>query len=278
MNATERLSEAFLARRPQEAARYLERMPVEALSAFLAAHDPPASAPVLQSITPGMAAACLALMDGERAQAILSALAFDVQVMVLRVMEAGLRERLLGGLDLAVRESAHRRLRYPQGTAGALMDPLQVIVPSDMTAETALEWVRTARGPSGHYTYVIDRSYRLVGVVTLSELLRAGSETPLQSVMHGGVFRIPATMSQDDVIRSPYWREFRALPVVDGEDRFLGAIRYQTAQALRDEIYRTRNGQGLLGAVLSLGELYWVGLSGMLATDDSAREAKLHDR
>lgn len=96
--------------------------------------------------------------------------------------------------------------------------------------------------------------------------------------MRAGVSRIPAAMSQEDVIRSPYWREFRALPVVDGEDRFLGAIRYQTAQALRDDLYRTRNGQGVLGTVLSLGELYWVGLSGVLATADKAGGRNLDDR
>ncbi len=274
MNATQRLSEAFLARRPQEAARFLEQIPLEALSAFLAAHDPSASAPVLQFMAPGMAAACLAAMDSGCAQTMLAALSFDVQVMVLRVMETAARDRLLEGLEREVHESAHRRLRYPEGTAGALMDPLQVTVPHDMTAKAALEWVRTARGPSGHYTYVIDRGYRLVGVVTLSELLRADAQTPVQSVMRGGVFRIPATMSQEDVIRSPYWREFRALPVVDGQDRFLGAIRYQTAQALRDELFRIRNGHGLLGTVLSLGELYWVGLSGLFATAENTSGRK----
>lgn len=276
MNATRRLSEAFLAHRPHEAARFLEQIPLEALSAFLAGHDPPASAPVLQFLAPGMAAACLAAMDGGHAQALLAALSFDVQVMVLRVMEADARNRLLEGLEREVRESAQRRLRYPQGTAGALMDPLQVTLPQDMTAKAGLEWVKTARGPSGHYTYVIDRGYRLVGVVTLSELLRADTQTPMQSIMRGGVFRIPATMSQEDVIRSPYWREFRALPVVDGQDRFLGAIRYQTAQALRDALFRMRNGHGLLGTVLSLGELYWVGLSGMLATAEHMSRRKRH--
>ena len=276
MKATERLSEAFLKRRPQEAARFLERIPLDALSAFVAAQDPPTSAAVLQSMAPGMAAACLAAMDGGQAQALLAAVPFDGQVMVLRVMDTAVRDRLLEGCEPEMRESVYRRLRYPEGTAGALMDPLQVTIPNDMTAKAALAWVRAARGASGHYTYVVDRSHRLVGVVTLSELLRADEETPVQSLMRGGVFRIPATMSQEDVIRSAYWREVRALPVVDGQDRFLGAIRYQTAQALRDELLRARNGQGLLGTVLSLGELYWVGLSGVLASAEDVRARRRH--
>lgn len=173
MTAAERLSEAFLARRPQEAARFVERLPLEALSDFLAAHDPALAAPVLQSLAPGMAAAALAAMASALAQALLGVLPFDAQVVVLRVMEESVRDRLLEGLEQEVRESAHRRLKYPEGTAGALMDPRQVTVPNDMTAAVALEWIRSARGPSGHYTYVIDRSRRLVGVVTLSELLRA---------------------------------------------------------------------------------------------------------
>lgn len=277
MTATERLSEAFLVRRPQEAARYLERIPLETLSDFLAAHDPSTSAPILQSLALGMGVACLAAMDCRAAQALLAALPLDVQVMMLRVIETVVRNRLLEGMDPEARESVARRLRYPEGTAGTLMDPLQVTVPSDMTTGGAVEWVRVFRRASGHYTYVLDRDHRLVGVVTLSELLRADTETLVQSVMRARVFRIPATLSQEDVIRSPYWRQFRALPVVDGQDRFLGAIRYQTAQALRDELLRTRNDHGLLGTVLAIGELYWVGLTGMLATVDTERVRRRHD-
>jgi hypothetical protein len=83
--------------------------------------------------------------------------------------------------------------------------------------------------------------------------------------MHKRVERLPASASLSAILLHPAWREFHALPVTDPQESFLGAIRYKTLKRLEQESARQRPPDESLTALLSLGELCWIGFAGMLA-------------
>ncbi len=187
-----------------------------------------------------------------------------------------LRERLLKALEPTAAEALRTLLSYPENTAGALMDPYLVTLPEDITVGEALKRSKASAQGILYYLYVTDRQRKLVGVTTLRELMRAASTDTVALVMHRDVAHLSASMHSEDIVRSPHWRDYHALPVVDEKGLFLGVIRYETLHRLQDELAQTTRAGGALDTVLALGELYWLGLAGMLrgAAPETAREVK----
>lgn len=263
MRATQLLSHAFLLAHPEDAARVMERLPAKE-QAKLFANNSAGTAKVMEHMVPPMGATCLALMKAEIAARIVRELSLDFKLAVLRCMQQDDRNRLFGALPPEESEPLRRLLRYPDGSAGALMDPYLFTVPDDITAGEALRRMRASAQPVLYYLYVLDRGQQLVGVTTLRELMRTRPSYALSSVMRREVARLPATLRSDDIVKNPYWRDFHALPVVDEQGHFLGAIRHETLRRVEREVAQNSQEGGAIDTLLALGELYWLSLAGMM--------------
>ncbi len=264
MQAGELLSAAFLAAHPEDAARVLERLSPGEQARLLARSPAAAAAEVLQRFPPTVAAACLLAMPTPATGAILEVFPLDLKVNIIRPLGEPERTRLLATLEPTAAEPLLRRLRYPEGSAGALMDPYVLTLPEDISVAESLRRAKASRHGLLYYLYVIDRQQRLVGVTTLRQLMRARVSEPLTTVMERNVACINANARSEEVAKSPHWRAFHALPVVDDKGFFLGVIRYETLQRLQDEVQQADHEGSAMDTILALGELYWIGLSGML--------------
>jgi len=156
-------------------------------------------------------------------------------------------------------------LRYPEGTAGALMDPRALALPQDIPVGEALARVRHAARDVLYYLYVVDRAQVLVGVLNLRELMLAPRKAEVASVMRPHVARLSARADRASILAHPGWREFHALPVVDDAGLFLGVIRYETVRRLEEDRGSAGQSANALTTVLTLGELCWRGMSLVLA-------------
>jgi hypothetical protein len=85
----------------------------------------------------------------------------------------------------------------------------------------------------------------------------------LSSTMCSHVLRLPVRADFASVLAHPGWRDFHVLPVVDDSDVFVGVIRHEKLRSLEDTAKKP--GNQAVSTMLSLGELYWIGLTGMLA-------------
>ncbi|MEX2177366.1 MAG: CBS domain-containing protein, partial [Gemmatimonadaceae bacterium] len=114
-----------------------------------------------------------------------------------------------------------------------------------------------------YYLYVVDREHRLVGVLDIPELLLARARDPVSAVMHRHVDRVSAFLPVALVRAHAGWQQYHALPVVDEEDRLLGAIRYQTLRRLeRDASDRGPDPAHLTAGALA--ELFQLGTTGLV--------------
>lgn len=77
------------------------------------------------------------------------------------------------------------------------------------------------------YIYIVEPDNRLVGVIDIRELLRAEPEEKLEDVMVGNVIAVEPGDTREDVEEMFNRYYFRALPVVDINDRLMGVIRYK---------------------------------------------------
>lgn len=255
------LAITFLRHHPISSARTLEAFDPREAAAALEVVGPDDAADIIERLSPPHGAACLAAL--EHAGAVLARLEVDVAALLLRRLPEESRRTLLDAASSDLAAQLHRLLDYPEGTAGALADPTPLVLPFDITAGEALDRVRAAAATAMYYLYVLDRDRRLVGVLTLRELMLAAPGAGLEGLMQRRPERLRASMDRTAILAHPGWRVFHALPVTDEERRFVGALRYETLRAIdrEGEVGMT---EGLTTTAVALGELYWVGLTGVL--------------
>jgi magnesium transporter len=262
MPAEHDCAQRFAADHPDDAARLTEQFPPGEAAAFLDALPTPIAAGLIGAISPAAAAEFLEAMDRERGAAVVAALRPDIAVSLLRRIPSAERPRLMGALPPPVSRSMEGLLTCPSGTVGASADPTALAVAGDATVAVAQQHLRRYPGGAHHHVYVVDRSHALLGVLHLRDLMQARPKTRLDAVMHPASARLPAGARITSVTAHPAWRDLDALPVVDDAGIFLGILRHRQ---LRD-LEPSSGGGALVGTLVSLGELYWFGLSALLPT------------
>ena len=258
------VSEAFLENHPTEAARTVEACPLAAIAAFLTEGAPDELAPVVAAMDPTVAAHAVAEMDGGVAATLVEALPAHAASVLLRRLGPGASGPILDRLSPRAGAGVRTLLRYPAGSAGAMLDPAVLTMPPDLTVGEALRRVRDADAHIHYYLFVVDRRGSLLGVVSLRELLGAASDALIGAVAHRTVATLPATADRDAIVAHPSWSDLHALPVVDVDGRFLGIVRHEMLRLLESEARATPVGSATVGAALDLGEVAWTAGAALL--------------
>lgn len=265
MKSDWQLARSFLEKHPYEAGLVLEKLAPAEIAELLRKTAVPTAAAVLEQMTSSTGAACLHTSPPDYSGAVIESLSLDAGARMLRCLSAAERDHLLSAVSDRRAVPLKRLLSYPLGTAGSLMDPQVPALPESLLVGDALQRVQRAAQHTFYYLYVVNADQTLVGVMNLRELMLAAPEDHLSAVMHTHVERLPAGAALATILLHPAWREFHALPVTDDQEKFLGAIRYKTLKRLEQETARQRPPDESLTALLSLGELCWIGFAGMLA-------------
>lgn len=259
------LSKSFLRNHPTESARVLEGLDSTEAAAMLADIDVESAAAVLRRMASVPAAACCGQLSEDLAATLVARLGPDSAAVLLRTLGAPASTAILDKLrpDLAV--PIRRLLAYPEGTVGAMMDPNVFTVSNDISVKTANERLARNADAAIYYVYVVDREQRLVGVLTMRELMRAEGERSIASVMKRSLVSIEATSSRYEMVTHAGWRRFHAIPVVDAGGLLLGVLRYETLRELETTLNSNDSQQkGRTDLALSLSELYVKGLTGLI--------------
>jgi magnesium transporter len=260
VQAAERLALAFLRDHPEDAARLLERATPADTAGVLASVPADEAAEVFRSLGPTAAHECAAVLESENLVSLIEALPMDVAAGVLRRIDAGRRDALLAALDEDLRERLVGALTLPDNSAGALADPLVLALPHDITVGEAQKALRIAR-PTTPDAYVVSRDRVLVGVLAIQDLMAARPKESLRSVMLPDPIRLEASADLATVAVHPAWREFDALPVVDAAGRLIGGLQHRAVRRLNPD----RSGP-MFATLVGLSELYWAGLTGIIAS------------
>jgi magnesium transporter len=270
MNLHTRLGLAFADAHPAEAAGVLAKLPVEKAAALLLSLQPRAMERLLEQLPADFAAECLLTLEQSAACRLLVSLDLELQMRVLRRLDARQRDNLLRDLKPELVATLRRVLRYPDDTAGALMEAPLASVPDGISVREALKRVRRVRRGLKFYVYVVNSQEQLTGVVTLHELLNAPAARPISDIMVRKVVSLRAGETMQLVAQSPYWRNYNALPVTDQDGVLVGVIRQRNLRRFLDS-RQILNGPGSgVGVILSVGELFSVTAGQLLSTLMSA--------
>ncbi len=263
------LSEAYCTQHPDEVARLLEQMAQEEAAEALDMLDATAAAAVLRRCGAHSAAAILAALPVAHAGATVAQLDLAIAAQLLRQMAEQTRDAIIEATSPQAARSLLQTLRFPEGTAGAMADPLTPAIFNDLSVDEGLAHLRSVpRARLHYYIYVINREHRLVGVLDFRDLLCAAPEEPVAMLMQTDVFRVSVWADRAAILAHPGWLHVRALPVVAAGERYVGALRHDTLRRLA-AVAEGGGEQSALALGLTLAELYWVGMSRLFASRDS---------
>ncbi len=123
-----------------------------------------------------------------------------------------------------------------------------------------------AGGITGPYAYVVDDDHRLIGVIHRKALATSDDRARIGNLMSPQVTRIPSAAPFSAVRDHRAWFEFDVLPVVDGSGVLVGVIRHRNVRSSGPTHQSAPISQRpLLDTFLELGELYWGGLTSVVA-------------
>jgi magnesium transporter len=141
-------------------------------------------------------------------------------------------------------EDVRPLLIHPDETAGGQMTSVRVTLHREMTVEQAIAHLRRL-GPAeeAYYLFVVDDDVRLVGVVSLRQLIVSPAKARIEHIMDPDVIAVMAGADQEEAARLMSRYDLLALPVVDTQEHLLGIITHDDlVDVLEDEatedIYR----------------------------------------
>jgi magnesium transporter len=211
---------------PVDIARLLEDLPAEqAAMAFRLLHRYMA-VDVLQHMDTERQQRMLQAFSDERVAALVLAMSPDDRTRLLDEVPAVVTDRLLRLLPPGERQAAAALLGYPEKSAGRVMTPDFVSLQADFTVGQALDCIRLQAldKETIYYSYVTDPGRRLLGAVSLKELLLADSGLVVGEIMRPGPRSVSTHTDQEEVADVLREYDLLAVPVVDTEGRLVGII------------------------------------------------------
>lgn len=133
----------------------------------------------------------------------------------------------LGLLDEPTRREVEALMAYAEDQAGGLMSPRFARLRPDMTVDHAVTYLR--RQPLQSYEtiyilYVLDPQQRLLGVLSLRELLAARPDALISEVMEAEPVTATPGLDQEELSRLFAAHDLSSVPVVDEEGIMQGIV------------------------------------------------------
>lgn len=165
-------------------------------------------------------------MDAERAADIIEEMSPDDAADLLGDLPAEKAEEILDLMEAEESEDVKELLAYPEDTAGGIMTTEFVTVNEHMTAQQAIDELRTVAKDveSIYYLYILSDDGDLVGVISLRELLLVNPTQELSEVMHKDVITVDVMEDQREVAKKIAKYNLLALPVVEDGKKLKGIV------------------------------------------------------
>ncbi|NPV05961.1 MAG: magnesium transporter [Syntrophaceae bacterium] len=211
---------------PVDMAEILSQVSMQERTALLSKLDEETAGDVIGELDDKTAAKIISEMEPEKAADVLEHMDPDEAADVLGDLPEKKAVELLSRMEKEEAEEVRELLEHDEDTAGGLMTTDYICFPPDMTAEEVMKELRLVAPDIEmiYYLYVVDREERLLGVLSLKDLILAPPKAPLESFMVSNPKRVVATENKKEVAEMVSRYNLFAIPVVDETNRLLGII------------------------------------------------------
>ncbi len=167
---------------------------------------------------------------------VLDELYIDDTVDIIEEMPANVVSRILRNTDSDTRKQINQLLNYPKDSAGSVMTTEFVYLKKELTVSEAFEQIRKiGLVKETVYTCYVTENRRLLGIVTVLDMLVADSDTAVEDIMETNVISVNTHDDREYVARTMSKYDFAAMPVVDNENRIVGIVTFDDAMDVLQE-------------------------------------------
>jgi magnesium transporter len=161
----------------------------------------------------------------------------DDTVDMIEEMPANVISRILRSSDAETREAINQILNYPKDSAGSIMTIEYVKLSRYLSVADAISRIRrVGMDKETIYTCYVTEYRKLIGLVTVKDLLLAEDEQLVGDIMETNVIMVHTHDDKEDVAKQMSKYDFIAMPVVDDENRLVGIVTFDDAiDVLQDE-------------------------------------------
>ena len=177
-----------------------------------------ASSPIQESLTNEL--------DDQTIAHILNELDSDDATDIVSALPREKAQEIIGLVQPDVSEELQKLLGYKTDTAGGRMALEFVSVNANSTIGEAIENIREKREEveNLYYVWVVDDFGKLVGVVSIKDLVLEPQERKIKDIMNPDVICVDVDMDQEEVARIVKQYDLTHIPVVNGQHKLTGRI------------------------------------------------------
>ena len=155
----------------------------------------------------------------------------DDRADLVQMLDEKIRDDLLPLVAKAEREDIRKLAQYEEETAGAVMSTDYAVLRPDMTVEQAIEQLRmqAPEKETIYYIYVVDESRKLIGFVSLKDIIVARPGHRIRDLMHTDVIKAGVNDDQESLANKIEKYDLIAIPIVDDNDVIVGIVTHDDA-------------------------------------------------
>jgi CBS domain-containing protein len=211
---------------PADLASILDQLAPKDRAGVLASLDDEAVADAMEEMEPDNQVEVLEDLTPERAADILEEMSPDDAADLVADLDQTTRDEILAHMERDDVEEVQELLGYPEDSAGGLMTTEYIALEESVTAAEAIDRLRELEPDAEtiYYVYVTDEDDRLVGVLSLRDLIVAKPDTRIRDVMIREPVAVGVLADQDEVAEVVAHYNLLAVPVVDDDGRLVGIV------------------------------------------------------
>jgi magnesium transporter len=220
------LREALADVHPSEIASILQNVDPDHYPVILEALDNETASEVILELDPEHREDILEEFDADRIADIADEMDSDDAADLIGELPAQTAQSVLDKMDPEEAKDVKPLLKYPDDTAGGIMQTELVKVSQNSTVRDTINWIRLIADEVDDFqlVFVTDNDDKLVGLISLSKLVLATPATQVTSIMEPVEITTTPYVDQEEVAKIFQRYDILSLPVVDSHGVLLGRI------------------------------------------------------
>ncbi|MCC5856186.1 MAG: magnesium transporter [Idiomarina sp.] len=161
----------------------------------------------------------------------------DERADVYAMLDIKLQDALMRRLAKKEREDLLRLASYEEGLVGAVMTSDYASIPAGGTVESTLKRLRQSAPEKEtiYQAYVVDSDHKLVGVVSLRDLITAAPSDAIDDIMVRDIVTLTPDMPQSEAARIISRYDLIAIPVIGDNNVLIGMVTFDDAMDVVEE-------------------------------------------
>jgi len=203
-----------------------ELSPEQIIEIFWLIKDREKIAEYISELSTELQSSLLNAMSKKQASEILEEMDTDEAVDFLTEIAPEESRELLDLMPKEEAEEIEELMKYEENTSGSIMNNEFVTLPEQLTTEQAIEHIRemSPEAEMIYYVYVLDKRERLIGVLSLRDLIVADAKKRVSEIMEEDVISVLDTEDREVAARMISDYDFLAIPVINKKGMMVGII------------------------------------------------------